>query len=70
MFEITVNFHDNSSAHPKRCGSYSELSSYLERIPNMLGFPPNDHVTITITTTPKQQTTLFANLYSEGTPNA
>lgn len=52
MFKVQLDFGDNSNIRPRTFDSYSDLSSYLEGIPNMLGFRSNEKTQITITVIP------------------
>lgn len=47
-FEVSVNFHDSTSPRKRQFTNYSDLTQYLERVPNMLGFISNQKVTITV----------------------
>lgn len=47
--EVAVDFGDNTLVNDtKRCSTLSDVSSYLETIPNMLGFIATQKATITL----------------------
>lgn len=48
MFEVTINFGDDTPLRPRVFETYSELSSWLERVPNMFGFLANETTKIEI----------------------
>jgi len=48
MFKVTIDFGDDTLNEPKFFESYSDLSQFLERIPNMLGFVHNKKANINI----------------------
>jgi len=52
MFKVAIDFGDDALNEPRFFNSYSDLSSYLERVPNMLGFRANEKTQITITVIP------------------
>lgn len=49
MFKVEIDFGDDTLNEPKFFDSYSDLSRYLERVPNMLGFQINEKAQINIT---------------------
>lgn len=48
MFKVTIDFGDDSVMRPRTFESFSELTSYLERVPSMLGFAANPQTHIII----------------------
>jgi hypothetical protein len=49
-YKVRVDFGDNAVSESRGCMGESELASYLETVPGMIGFEVNRQATITIET--------------------